>query len=64
MAHGILLVLSDPVSAEADAAYNEWYDNVHLPEILTLAGFTSAKNLVRRATGRSVRENDLPYAPA
>jgi hypothetical protein len=29
-----------------------------------LAGFTSAKNLVRRATGRSVRENDLPYAPA
>jgi|SRR5580704_1579940 hypothetical protein len=29
-----------------------------------LAGFTSAKNLVRRATGRSVRVNDQPYAPA
>jgi len=43
MAHGILLVLSDPVSPEADAAYNDWYDNVHLPEILALAGFTSAR---------------------
>jgi len=31
---------------------------------LVLAGFTSAKNLVRRATGRSVRQNDQPYAPA
>ena len=29
-----------------------------------LSSFTSAKNLVRRATGRSVRENDQPYAPA
>jgi Cupin-like domain len=29
-----------------------------------LAGFTSAKNLVRRALGRGVRENDQPYAPA
>ena len=31
---------------------------------LVLAGFTSAKNLMRRATGRSVRQNDQPYAPA
>jgi len=29
-----------------------------------LTGFTSAKNLVRRATGRTVRENDQEYAPA
>jgi len=29
-----------------------------------LAGFTSAKNVVRRALGRGVRENDQPYAPA
>jgi Cupin-like domain len=29
-----------------------------------LTGFTSAKNLVRRATGRPVRENDQEYAPA
>jgi hypothetical protein len=43
MAHGILLVLSDPVSPEADAEYNDWYDNVHLPEILAVAGFTAAR---------------------
>jgi hypothetical protein len=29
-----------------------------------LAGFTAAKNLARRALGRSVRENGQPYAPA
>jgi hypothetical protein len=29
-----------------------------------LAGFTQAKNLVRRSLGRSVRENNQPYAPA
>jgi len=28
-----------------------------------LAGFTTAKNAVRRALGRSIRENDQPYAP-
>jgi len=28
-----------------------------------LAGFTQAKNAVRRALGRGVRENDQPYAP-
>jgi len=29
-----------------------------------LSGFTTAKNLVRRRLGRSVRENNQPYAPA
>lgn len=29
-----------------------------------LSGFTSAKNFVRKSLGRSVRENDQPYAPA
>lgn len=29
-----------------------------------LTGFTSAKNFVRRRLGRTVRENDQPYAPA
>jgi len=29
-----------------------------------LAGYTAARNRVRRALGRSVRENDQPYAPA
>jgi hypothetical protein len=29
-----------------------------------LSGFTEAKNAVRRALGRGIRENDQPYAPA
>lgn len=43
MARGILLVLSGPKPADADDAYNDWYDNTHLPEVLGLAGFTSAR---------------------
>src|ERR1700722_10594021 len=43
MAHGILLVLSEPVSTADDAAYNDWYDHIHLPEVLALAGFSSAR---------------------
>jgi hypothetical protein len=43
MAHGILLVLSEPVSEADDAAYNDWYDHTHLPEILALPGFVSAR---------------------
>ena len=43
MAHGILLVLSEPVSEADDAAYNDWYDDIHLPEVLALSGFTSAR---------------------
>lgn len=33
-------------------------------KIAVLSGFTSAKNLVRRAMGKSIRVNDQPYAPA
>ena len=29
-----------------------------------LTGYTSAKNAVRRALGRSIRDNSEPYAPA
>ena len=31
---------------------------------VVLSGYTSARNAIRRALGRSVRENDQPYAPA
>jgi hypothetical protein len=43
MARGILLVLSGPASAEVDAEYNHWYENVHIPELLAIAGFVSAR---------------------
>jgi hypothetical protein len=50
MARGILLVLSDPITPDVDAEYNDWYDNVHLPEILALPGFTSARRYRMAAT--------------
>src|ERR1700722_18626892 len=43
MAHAVFLVLSEPVSEADDAAYNDWYDDIHLPEVLALSGFTSAR---------------------
>jgi hypothetical protein len=33
-------------------------------KLAVLSGYTLARNRVRRALGRGIRENDLPYAPA
>jgi hypothetical protein len=43
MTKGILVVSSGPSSAERDGEYNDWYNDVHLPDVLKLAGFTSAR---------------------
>lgn len=43
MAKGILLVESHPSSPERDAEFNEWYETVHMPEVLALDGFVSAR---------------------
>ncbi|MBA4024559.1 MAG: hypothetical protein C0482_19580 [Gordonia sp.] len=45
MARGILLVESHPSSPERLQAYNSWYDEVHLPEVVALDGFVSARRL-------------------
>jgi hypothetical protein len=45
MARGLLIVESRPASPEQAAAYHDWYDSKHLPEILQLDGFTSARRL-------------------
>jgi len=39
---GILLVMSDCVPG-ADADYHDWYDRVHLPDVLSVPGFTAAR---------------------
>ncbi|HLZ67924.1 MAG TPA: hypothetical protein VKQ29_16995 [Aliidongia sp.] len=36
------MVLSDPVAGQ-DAAYNDWYDNRHLADVLKVDGFVSAQ---------------------
>jgi hypothetical protein len=45
MANGVLIVESRPASPGQAAAYHEWYDNIHLPEILKVDGFVSARRL-------------------
>jgi hypothetical protein len=40
---GILLVQSRPASADEADAYHQWYDETHLPEILGVDGFVSAR---------------------
>jgi hypothetical protein len=40
---GIFLVLSQPSSEEADAEFNRWYDETHVPDSLLLPGFVKAR---------------------
>jgi len=37
-----LVVLSNPVDGREDE-YNEWYDNIHLQEVVALNGFSSGQ---------------------
>ena len=34
---------SSPADAEREAAYNEWYSGTHVPELLAIPGFVSAR---------------------
>ena len=43
MSDGILVVESAPASAEDTPGFHKWYDEVHIPEMLGLDGFVSAR---------------------
>jgi hypothetical protein len=44
MARAIITVSTEPVSSDRLAEFHEWYDSVHIPEILaTIDGITSAQ---------------------
>jgi hypothetical protein len=43
MPKGIMYVESAPVSPDREAEYHKWYNEVHLPEILSVEGFVSAR---------------------
>ena len=45
MPNGVLIVESRPASAEEAATYHDWYDNKHIPEIIKVDGFVSARRL-------------------
>ena len=55
---GILLVMSDATPGEDDA-YNTWYDDVHLADVLNVPGIVAAR---RFAAVPSVH-GELPPAP-
>lgn len=42
MARHILLVQSEPRDGRDDE-YNQWYDDEHLPDVLTVPGFVAAR---------------------
>jgi hypothetical protein len=43
MPRGIMVVQSRPVSPEREAEFNDWYVTTHIPEILAIPGFVSAR---------------------
>ena len=50
MAKALLVVLSNPVSADREDEYNKWYDAVHLPEVLTVPGIVAGSRYRAGAT--------------
>jgi hypothetical protein len=51
MAKGIMVVQSSPVSADREDEFNDWYDNIHVPEICAVPGFVSARRFKVPGTG-------------
>src|SRR5262245_62916856 len=45
MTTGVLIVQSQPSSPEQLADYEDWYDKKHIPELLAIDGFVSARRL-------------------
>lgn len=43
MPKGVFVVQSGPASPEQEAAYNDWYTNTHIPELLAVPGFVGAR---------------------
>lgn len=43
MQRGIVLVFSAPASPEVEDDYNQWYDDVHLKEVLQVEGFVGGR---------------------
>jgi hypothetical protein len=42
MAKYVFVVFTEPVEGQ-DAEYNEWYSDVHIPDVLKLDGITAAR---------------------
>ncbi|MGY1740120.1 MULTISPECIES: hypothetical protein [unclassified Blastococcus] len=61
MARYLLLALNGPTDGEGDEeAFNTWYDEVHLPDLLSIDGVRSARRY-QVVTGNRM---DWPYVAA
>ena len=56
MPKAILTVRTSAASRAAEAAYNSWYEKVHIPEVCNVPGFVSASRYKLHAQV----ETDLP----
>ncbi|WP_433152896.1 hypothetical protein ACQPZ8_19005 [Actinomadura nitritigenes] len=45
MTGGVMIVESSPSSDRDTPAYHDWYENTHIPEMLRIEGFVSARRL-------------------
>jgi hypothetical protein len=46
MTRALMIVEAVPVSPEEEAEFHDWYDNIHIPELLAIVpAFTSARRL-------------------
>ncbi|MEU9017768.1 hypothetical protein [Actinomadura sp. NPDC048394] len=45
MPSGVMIVESSPSSDRDGPAYHDWYENTHIPEMLRVEGFVSARRL-------------------
>ncbi|MCB1463639.1 MAG: hypothetical protein KDJ90_14720 [Nitratireductor sp.] len=53
MDHAAILLMMTEVAEEYDEAFNDWYDNEHIPELLALPGLVSAERY--RIVGEGIR---------
>lgn len=60
MQRGLLAVFAAPTSEQHDDALNRWYDDVHIVEILQVAGFVAATRY-RTTPGMPTPFETTPY---
>jgi hypothetical protein len=56
----ILVVHTEPATPEDDAAYNKWYDGIHVPDIVALPGFVAASRYKVSSTQMGGATPDVP----
>jgi hypothetical protein len=56
----ILVVHTEPATPEQDAAYNEWYDGIHVPDVVALPGFVAATRYKVSETQMGHPAGDVP----